>query len=110
MSGLQSWANSCPTKEKPGTIDRYAVTVLQDCITFGHLPRKISAACSLFLQRGGSIRCIVTGEHCYSSNPPQGLEVSCILQCNGQLNDMLNLKLVTPAGTNGGANEEPVIE
>ena len=99
-------------RETGNNKDRYAVAVLQDRNTVGHLPRKISAACSLFLQRGGSIRCIVTGERCYSSDLPQGgLEVPCMLRFNGQLNDVLKLKkLLTPAGTNSGANEEPVIE
>ena len=35
---------------------------------FGHLPRKMSKVCSLFLRRGGSIRCKVTGSRRYSSD------------------------------------------
>ena len=40
--------------------DRYAVAVIKDSVTIGHLPRKISQVCSLFLRRGGSISCTVT--------------------------------------------------
>ena len=35
--------------------DRYAVAILRDRTAVGHVPRKISAACALFLQREGSI-------------------------------------------------------
>lgn len=93
--------------------DRYAVAVLRDSTTVGHVPRKISAACALFLQRGGSIHCVVTGERCYSRDLPQGgVEVPCLLKFKGQSNDVLKLKkLLTPAGMkSGGRNEEPVVQ
>ena len=46
----------------------------------GHVPRKISAICSLFIRRGGVIRCIISGRRRYSSDLPQGgLEIPCIL-------------------------------
>ena len=45
--------------------DRYTVAVLRDCTTVGHVPRKISAACALFLQREGSIHCMVAGKCCF---------------------------------------------
>ena len=45
--------------------DRYAVAILRDRTTVGHVPRKISAACALFLQREGSIHCVVTGKRCF---------------------------------------------
>ena len=40
--------------------DWNAVAILRDCTMVGHVPRKISAACALFLQREGSIHCVVT--------------------------------------------------
>ena len=40
--------------------DWYAVAILRDCTMVVHVPRKISTACALFLQREGSIHCIVT--------------------------------------------------
>ena len=65
--------------------NQYAVAVLRDHTMVGHVPRKISAACALFLQREGSIVSVVTGEHCYSHNLPQGgLEVPCLLNFKGQ--------------------------
>ncbi len=40
-----------PTNDK----DRYAVAVVKDGTIVGHLPKRISLVCSLFLLRGGSI-------------------------------------------------------
>ena len=34
--------------------DRYAVAVLRNINAVGHIPRRISAACSLFIQRIGA--------------------------------------------------------
>ena len=46
----------------------------------GHLPKKISSTCSMFLRKGGSISCRVTGNQQYSSDLVQGgLEIPCIL-------------------------------
>ena len=46
----------------------------------GHVPRKISSICSIFIRRGGSIACRVTGHQQYSSNLSQGgLELPCVL-------------------------------
>lgn len=91
-------------RETGNNKDRYAVAVLRDCTIVRHVPWKISAACTLFLQRKGSIHCVVTGECCYSRDLPQGgLEVLCVLQFKGQPNDMLKLKkLLSPAGTKSG--------
>ena len=84
--------------------DRYAVVILRNRTTVGHVPRKISAACALFLQRKGSIHCVVTGGRCYSRDLPQGgLEVPCVLQFKGQPEDVLKLKkLLSPAGIKSG--------
>ena len=64
----------------------------QNNYTLGDVPRMISAACSLFLDRGNkTITCIVTGHRCYSSYLPQGgLEVPCTLKC-----DSKDSKLIT---------------
>ena len=44
----------------------------------GHLPKKISKVCSLFVRRGRSIYCTGTGGRVYSTNLPQGgLESPC---------------------------------
>ena len=48
--------------------------------TVGHLQRRLSPLCSVFLRRGGSIKCIVNGNRKYSEDLPQGgLEVPCQL-------------------------------
>ena len=57
----------------------------------GHVPRRISPLCSVFIRRGGSITCIVNGPRRYSADLPQGgLELPCklmfiapsLLECN----------------------------
>ena len=48
----------------------------------GHVPRRISSSCSVFIRRGcrSSIKCLITGSRCHSSDLPQGgLEIPCIL-------------------------------
>ena len=49
------------TREPGHPTDRYAVAVIKDSTIIGHLPKKISKICSLFLRRGGSIQCTVSG-------------------------------------------------
>ncbi len=69
--------------------DRYAVSVTRGSKVVGHVPRNISAARSLFLQRKGTILTIVSGSRRYSSDLPQGgLEVPCILKFHGTSNDV----------------------
>jgi hypothetical protein len=61
--------------------DAYAVAVLESGVVVGHVPKKISCVCSLFLRRRGAISCTVTGDRRYSADLEQGgLEVPCILK------------------------------
>ena len=47
----------------------------------GHIPKKISAICSIFIRRGGNVMCQVAGARRYSSDLVQGgLEIPCILK------------------------------
>ena len=46
-------------KESGNLADPFAVGVMKDGTIVGHVPRKISSVCSLFLQRSGSIVCRV---------------------------------------------------
>ena len=47
-------------------------------IIVGHVPRVISTLCSIFIRRGGSLVCVVTGTRQYSADLPQGgLEIPC---------------------------------
>ena len=64
--------------------DPYAVSVQQSQTIVGHLPRKISAACSMFVRKGGTMTCTISGERRYSGDLPQGgLEVPCYLSFIG---------------------------
>ena len=40
--------------------------------TVGHIPRMISAVCSIFIRRGGTIFCVVNGACRYSADLSQG--------------------------------------
>ena len=47
-------------REPSNASDRYAVAV-KDRTVIGHLPRKVSRVCLLFMRREGTIQCTVTG-------------------------------------------------
>ena len=67
-------------REPTNKRDRYAVAVTKDGTVIGHLSRKLSRICSLFLRRGGTITCEVTGTQRYSVDLLQGrLEIPCKL-------------------------------
>ena len=83
------------TERKIGNIvDRYAVAVKKDSgETIGHLPKKISRMCSMFIQEGGEISCIVIGNRRYSSDLAQGgLEIPCTLLFHGEEKYIQKLK------------------
>ena len=48
-------------REPENSCDRYTVAVKRSGVVIGHLPRKISRVCSLFLRRGGVISYTGTG-------------------------------------------------
>lgn len=80
-------------REPTNSLDRYAVAVLKNEIIIGHLPRKTSKVCSLFLRRGGTVSCTVTGMRRYSSDLPQGgLEIPCHLLFKSKPKEMAKLK------------------
>lgn len=59
----------------------------------GHVPRRISSICSVFLRRGGSITCTVTGSRHYSGDLPQGgLELPCTLKFEGREKEITKVK------------------
>ena len=68
-------------REDGNPMDPYAVAIKRGSEVIGHVPQKISAACSLFMQRGGAATCrIVDSHHQYSSDLPQGgLQIPCQL-------------------------------
>ena len=64
-------------REEDNTADPYAVAVKKKFgrrmpVVVGHVPRRISAACCLFLQRNGIIKCEITGVRRYSAELAQG--------------------------------------
>ena len=66
-------------KPEPRNQDLYAVAVLKNDAVVGHVPRKISAACTMFIRKRGTINCVVKGRRRYSSDLPQGgLEIPCV--------------------------------
>ena len=65
-------------REPSNMEDPFAVAVINNDMIVGHVPRKISAMCSMFLRKGGVILCTVTGTRRYSSDLAQGgMEVPC---------------------------------
>ena len=81
------------SREPSNASDRYAVAVIKDRMTIGHLPRKISKVCSVFLRRGGFISCKVTGLKRFSHDLPQGgLEIPCTYLFSAKLDEINKLK------------------
>ena len=67
-------------KEPINIVDPFAIAVMKNGTITGHVPRKLSSVCSLFLDRNGSITCYVTGHKRYSRDLPQGgMAIPCTL-------------------------------
>ena len=80
-------------REPFNTADPFAVAVVKNSTAVGHVPRKISSVCSLFLRKNGTIVCKVTGSRRYSRDLPQGgLEVPCTLKFQGSTKDIDKVK------------------
>ena len=50
-------------RESGNLNDVYAVAIKNGASVIGHVPRKLSAACSLFLRLGGTMNCEITDNH-----------------------------------------------
>ena len=71
-------------REVGNSHDTYAVAVKKlidgHYVVVGHVPRKISSICSIFIRRGGTIHGTVNGHRQYSADLPQGgMEIPCVL-------------------------------
>ena len=89
------------TMETGNAFDSFAVSVIKRGNVVGHVPRKISAICSLFMRRGGTIHCKVTGSKQYSRDISQGgLEIPCLLIFTG---DPKYIQKVTKATSSASA-------
>ncbi len=79
--------------------DFHAVSVVRgtDNTTVDHVPRKISAVCSPFLRKGGTIQCQVTERRHLSADLPQGgLKILCMLTFMGNPKEVAKVrKLLT---------------
>ena len=82
---------SCQTEDS-NAFDPYAVAIRKSAHVIGHVPRKISAACSLFIQRGDTLTCIIIDScHQYSADLPQGgLQIPCKLEFKCDHADLLS--------------------
>ena len=81
-------------REEENIQDRYAVVVKKGSARVGHMPRKVSAVCTLFLHKGGTLKCRITAVHRrYSIDLPQGgLEIPCKLVFSGQDETVIKIK------------------
>ena len=90
------------------------MAVKKDAITVGHVPKKISCICSLFLRRGGFINCEVTGSRRYSADLDQGgLEIPCSLTFTGEIKEVQKVqRLLKPSPTtpDNTSKEDVVLE
>ena len=77
---------ACQRKTR-NTHDPLAVKVVKSGSIVGHLPKKISSTCSLFIRRGGVITCKITDpQKRYLTDLEQGgLKIPCSLLFQGDL-------------------------
>ena len=87
--------------------DPYAVAMVRASNIVGHVPKRISSICHIFLRRGGTITCTVTGSRQYSGDLPQGgLEVPCLLKFEG-IEKGIELALVSDKATENKRDKSP---
>ena len=92
-SGRQLMEKYFSIKEKNNRHDPFAVVVIKDNTIVGHVSRKLSAICSLFLRSRGSIVCKVRGSKWYSYDLPQGgLKIPCTRIYSGEQSKILKIK------------------
>ena len=85
MSGLRLQEQLFSVNGKPETDDPYPVAVQKDGLTVGHVLRTIFCIYSVFVRRGGSIVCTITGKRKHSCDLPQGgLELPCTYTFSGR--------------------------
>lgn len=96
---------------EPGNVrDPYAVAVTkpESSTIVGHVPRKMSAICSLFLRKGGSISCQVSGGKRYSQDLPQGgLEIPCLLRFQGTAKDIPKVEKLATLALSSKSSSKP---
>jgi len=97
------------TRELGNAHDIFAVKVTKDGVTIGHVPKKISSTCSLFISNGGVLLCEITNPNRrYSRDLVQGgLEIPCKFKFQGskELTDKAKKLLII---SNKGNNDKKV--
>ena len=90
--------------------DPYAVEIKKGSVVVGHVPRNISAVCSLFL-RAGTITATVTNSRQYSNDLPQGgLEVPCVLKFCGEARTIDKVRRLLPANKEQDSDKPPPLK
>ena len=78
--------------------DPHAVAILKDGLSVGHVVRKISTMCSMFLRKRGLMNCMITGLKQCSSDLVQGeIEVPCKLTFSGEERNVRKLQGLLPS-------------
>ena len=86
------------------------MAVKKGSLVVGHIPRKISAVCSLFL-RTGTITATVRDSRQYSSDLLQGgLEVPCMLRLCGEVKNIDKVRKLLPANREQDNDKPPPLK
>ena len=96
LRGLPTSEKSCQFNARSITFtDDFAVAVLKNSNTVGHVPQEISRVCWYFLHKSGSeMTCIVNGDRRRSEVDGKGLMVPCVYIFKGKqkhLERLINL-------------------
>ena len=76
-------------EKEPGNLhDSFAVSVVKNDYTVGHVPQSLSKVTWFFLTRGGTVTCRITGRRKLGI----GLEVPCLYVYHGRSKDVEKLK------------------
>ena len=85
------------------------MAVKKGSLVVGHVPKKISAVCSLFLWTG-TITATVRDSRQYSSDLLQGgLEVTCMLRFCGEVKNIDKFRKLLPANREQDNDKQPPI-
>ena len=98
-------------QESGNSHDPYAVAIKKGSVVVGHVPRKISAICSLFL-RVKTITATVTDSHRqYSNDLPQGgVEVPCVFKFCGEAKTIDKVRRLLPANNEQDSDKPPPLK
>ena len=98
--------------EDGNSADPCAVAIKRSGVVVGHIPRRMSSVCSLFLRRNGLMKIRTTGGRRYSADLPQGgLEIPCTITFEGVKKDVQKVKkliiaALTPPDTTKSSRED----